>query len=212
MEKLQKIERFASAVPELSEELFSSEWKVKDKHHIVYAGNPEAKIMVVQKNPDQSELCFAKMHNTHNNYVCTGPGGNLFRDMAKRKGYNVDSDFLYVNLIPYVPLGYGHYPLQAYEKAVWMFEELFSIVQPTVVVVLGYEAFVGCIQNEDVLHFEALVKSQQLHSIHGEGQEWYFIALEDPELVLGENHLKHKRFYSTLGKLHTTINQKIRKQ
>jgi len=201
--------------------------KVLHEHPILYEGNPDAKILVVQFSPDNSESYFAQTLKTHN-YVCRGPSGNFIRDHLRNAGFNVEKDIVYCNLIPFVPLGYHVYEEYEVIQYLWVYEELYDIIQPEIVVSLGFNAtqYISDIstvpkryidpmdRSGDIFEppravFETILKRE--HTII-QTDNHLFVPLNDPDVVMSEQHNKNKSFFNTIKQLYPCYKNKTRKK
>lgn len=141
---------------------FSTGCRIGDPHHILWAGNPDAKYMYVQMCPDNAELFWAKRYEKNEGFVGSGPIGQEFRRKAKEVGFNPDKDFFYVNIVPYYPLGGGVYPNEIAQKFLWVLDGLLGIVEPDVVIPMGFQVFKLVTGTDNLYLFEGAVKDRSL--------------------------------------------------
>jgi len=236
-EKITKLESLSEVIKD-SFENYSTGCRIGSPHYILYAGNIDSKIMVVQTHPDNAELNWAMRHDTHKDYVCTGPGGHTFKSAAAKAGFNPDKDFVYVNIIPFYPMAGTMYPPAVVDKMLWIFQSLLEILQPKAIISLGYDAFNIIVGGEDKIVFEQIIGKVQPHSTHnyltledventeyrhiGSAEEalkknclmlslgdYLLVPLEDPEKVRGEWSGRNKAFYYAL-KIFYTIRHKFK--
>lgn len=165
-EKTKKLDELNDTVKSLCRK-YRPKWKTGDPHHILYGGNTNSEIMVIQNCPEWAEVFWAKKEGKHKDFVCTGPMGHEFKSNAKQVGFQPDVDFFYTNIIPYYPLGGGQYHKDVLLNGRAILEEVISIMQPAVTVALGYPVFYALTNGEDWNKFDDMIEATHLWGYHG---------------------------------------------
>ena len=196
--KIEELDILSAAIQDQCEDVeWSRSLRIEDDHHILYAGNPNSPITVVQMHPDRSELSFALNDNVHNKYICTGPEGNKFRKAARDAGFDEENDFFYTNIIPFYPLAGHPYTENTIRNLLWIFDGVIEIVKPKIIITIGYEPF-NIVRGGNIewLQFDNIIRTRQL-----------IYPLDNTDYVIvpiGENsHNSKKGFYSILKTLFT---------
>lgn len=182
------------ALPELGDT------RVYDDHPIIWGGNPDASILVVQLCPDRSELYSAKKLNIHNTFVCAGPGGNEFKYHAKNAGFNIQDDFLYLNLFPYVPIGCSTVDDELIKKYFWILQLVINELQPKMIITLGYKVFRSMFPDSkvNIEIFEHCLNHWKMLS----SDDTLVAMLDDPYELIDIEGTRKNNFTKTLRIIH----------
>lgn len=199
--------------------------RIYDERPLLIEGNLDAKILVIQLHPDKSELTFSKMLGK-NRHVCRGPEGNFLRERFKNVGFNDEKDFVYVNFVPFVPLGMHEYDEFEIDMFAWLHEEIMDIIKPLIVIALGYKVTlytsdISYIPKKNIMEgdkdiyvspklvFEAILNRN--HSIV-KLEDHFYVPLNDINTIMTEHHNKHKSFFTTTDELFTCYMRIMRKR
>jgi uracil-DNA glycosylase len=196
--------------------------EIASMHQILYAGNPEASIMVVQMHPNKEENFWAKHEDTHEKHILINSEAQKFRNAVKRSGYDLEKDFCFVNIIPFYPRAGQEYSPNTIMQLSWIFGGLFDIINPKIVVTLGYDALNtvvdGSISVPQYLHL--IKKNNDIHADDSIDNTWgileyenaYVVPMEHPDRLwqYSQNHkmISYETRMSTLKSLNSYLLKK----
>lgn len=200
-ELLDELKGLGVHIEDFVKERDTSVWKLRSIQQSIWAGNPEAKIMVAQMNPDATEINWCENNNTDIGYVCHNPSGTLFKKTVERSGFHPMKDFFYCNIVPFTRIGFSKFDRKTVRDFLWIFDSLVEKIQPKIIIALGIEAF-SAIVNQDVANpvFQRMVKQGAILQM----DDFEVIPLEDLSVIESSNSLRNKSFFQTIRRLYVT--------
>lgn len=211
-EKLKELEALSEKIS-LDSDSYLDKYRIASSHHLLYGGNAESDIMVLQMHPDKAELNWGIRNNLNKDYVCFGPAGNIFKDNAKKAGFDIETDFFYCNYIPFYPLAGSEYDQETKNDLSHIFKDLMNIIDPKIIITLGHNSFNAALNyfgepTRDFLTWESYADSHK--KILKIRDDIIIAPIEDPNVVISESHNKNKAFYNKLKILYTVSDHLIK--
>lgn len=180
--------------------------RIASDHPIVYAGNPEAEIMIVQMAPNGTEQFWAEHEETNTGKILINVEGTKFKQAATKVGFDVEKDFFYTNIIPFMPTGEQAYEPDIVNRFLWIFQSVFDIIKPKIIITLGYDPLCvvvdGTIDKPTYIHLLKRIKNAVVGSEVTfesklgilEYDNVYVVPLEHPDIL--EKYDIHSKFAS----------------
>jgi uracil-DNA glycosylase len=175
------------------------EWKLLDRYHSLWSGNPDSKIMIVQLNPDRVELSWAINNSSHIGHVCKNPSGALLKRACERSGFHPVNDFFYCNLVPVTRIGEIQPDLNMIQEFLGVFESLIETIRPKIVIALGQRTLEGIVGKE--ISFMTYM-GYLFDEVTFELEEFDLVPLQDPKIIDQEPALRNKSFFKGIRKLY----------
>lgn len=199
--KLEQLTHLGNVVSDVINAEYKEEWKLADKQHSLWSGNPDSNIMIIFLCPDRGEVSWALRDNSFAGSVSRNPSGELFKRAAKRSGFNPDHDFFYCNLIPVRRIGDISPDWDMIQDFAWVFNSLLKIVEPKIIVTLGKPVLEGIVNTEiQPVKFLRYLNEGIVINVDN---EFTIYPIQDPKIIEGDIFPKdNKHFFQIIRTLY----------
>lgn len=199
---LEELKALSAAVQDYTDNEFKEvlrEMRIGDPFHVLFSGNPDAKIMVVKECADNVELSWSKRYDTHYGYVMKSPGGNLFKRNVETSGFNPEDDFFYCNIVPFYPYGGHKFDQSTINEFMPTLNSVIEIIKPRMIITLGHTTFCSLVNHQvSQMQFMKFLKEGKVFNL----DEILVVPLEDPAVIESVSVAKNRPFFTTLKRLY----------